>query len=430
MPDFFAFITIYNKFNIMIKKSDKELLFERMEKVDPTFKRRIDEDAFNPAGEPKMTHSQFRDYSEPAEPENDDRDDYNQSPFNPKDILWKELYDLLINDYRNNFTNKSLHVNTITDPDGYGIMDKESLSTLLDTSINIPADWGLDTNSDGTLFLDAQRNNIPTFDEFKNTLIKILNNPEKYQQSRSFGDEERGLKETENVIRNKNGNTTIKEPIIPDAVEVISKNPNVIKFTDKNNFDEFINKQQYFSASHSHSFYSPEEKEEWSQSGGKYTDPDSEQSDIIFNTGRELVGVWDNKNSVGYVVPNNNDENNKELKEDDLPTFNALKVPGESPQQERARLAKQKEEFYKKHGLNPDSSEINTAQKIAKQRGLKEEDESSFNYEIVPCKYGIVDTENDKIVALGGDGNVIYPQEGIDNEQARMIAKQAKESGY
>jgi len=58
-------------------KYDKQRLFEMMGKVDPTFKPRLNEsDAFNDAGEPMMTHNQFRDYSEPSEPEYDDRDDY------------------------------------------------------------------------------------------------------------------------------------------------------------------------------------------------------------------------------------------------------------------------------------------------------------------------------------------------------------------
>ena len=60
-------------------KYDKQRLFEMMGKVDPTFKPKLNEgDAFNDAGEPMMTHNQFRDYSEPSEPEYDDRNDYEE----------------------------------------------------------------------------------------------------------------------------------------------------------------------------------------------------------------------------------------------------------------------------------------------------------------------------------------------------------------
>ena len=54
---------------------NKERLFEIMSKVDPTFKHKLNEDVYNDAGEPNMTHSQFRNYSEPAEQENDDRNE-------------------------------------------------------------------------------------------------------------------------------------------------------------------------------------------------------------------------------------------------------------------------------------------------------------------------------------------------------------------
>lgn len=53
-------------------KDNKQRLFEVMKKLNPSFKRVLNEDAFNDAGEPMMTHSQFRDYSEPSEPDNDE----------------------------------------------------------------------------------------------------------------------------------------------------------------------------------------------------------------------------------------------------------------------------------------------------------------------------------------------------------------------
>jgi hypothetical protein len=57
-----------------MKKNSKLRLFEMMSKIDPTFKPRLNESAFNSAGEPMMTHNQYRDYSEPSEPDYDDND--------------------------------------------------------------------------------------------------------------------------------------------------------------------------------------------------------------------------------------------------------------------------------------------------------------------------------------------------------------------
>jgi len=112
-----------------------------------------------------------------------------------------------------------------------------------------------------------------------------------------------GMPINENIESNKYEITTVREPIIPDAIQVVSQNPEAIEFNDKQSFNEFANQQRYFSASHSHAFYSVEEKQEWSRNGGKYSDPDSEQSELVFETGHEPVQVWDNKNSIGYIIP-------------------------------------------------------------------------------------------------------------------------------
>jgi len=108
-----------------------------------------------------------------------------------------------------------------------------------------------------------------------------------------------------NIIKNSFGRLTVENPIIPDAIKAISQNPKAVKFTNKQLFNEFANQQQYFSASASHCFYNMAEKMEWSKNGGKYVDPDSEKSIIVFDTGRDLVKVWDNKNSIGYIIPKN-----------------------------------------------------------------------------------------------------------------------------
>ncbi len=119
---------------------------------------------------------------------------------------------------------------------------------------------------------------------FKNALLEINTN-------------------SNNIYYNKYHTLTVREPIITDVVSILSKNPNAVKFTNKAEFDAFSEKQRYFSASHSHCFYTKEEYDNWSKSGNKHKDPDSEASVMVFETGREPVQIWDNKNSIGYVVP-------------------------------------------------------------------------------------------------------------------------------
>lgn len=124
----------------------------------------------------------------------------------------------------------------------------------------------------------------------------------------------------EEIHRSKYGHMTISEPIIPDAIQVISDNPEAIQFLNKQEYDNFANQQKYFSASHSHAFYSPEEMEQWRKSGNQYKDKDSELSDILFDAGHEVVQVWDNKNRRGYVVPSKrNKENLKEEQDEFIP---------------------------------------------------------------------------------------------------------------
>lgn len=119
-----------------------------------------------------------------------------------------------------------------------------------------------------------------------------------------------------NIYNNKYGIQTIEKPIIPDAVTILSKNPNAVKFTDKNSFDRFASQQKYFSASHSHCFYTPKEYDDFSRTGSQYNDPDSQQSKMVFETGHELVQVWDNKNNVGYVIPNDKTDGKMEENND------------------------------------------------------------------------------------------------------------------
>jgi hypothetical protein len=129
-----------------------------------------------------------------------------------------------------------------------------------------------------------------------------------------------------NIIKNKDGEFTLNEPIIGDAVKILSNKPNIIKVNSFNEYENTIKNQNYFSPSHSHAFYSNEEYVNWQNSGNKYTNSDSEKSDILFETGRELVAVWDNMNSIGYVLVKNTNEATEDF---NSPESNGLNIPNE-----------------------------------------------------------------------------------------------------
>jgi hypothetical protein len=106
-----------------------------------------------------------------------------------------------------------------------------------------------------------------------------------------------------NIHRNNSNEITISEPIIPDALMVISNNPKAIKFSKLDEYKIFADKQKYFSAYHSHCFYSKENQEYFHMNGSMHKDKSEILSSIVFNTGREIVQVWDEKNQIGYVIP-------------------------------------------------------------------------------------------------------------------------------
>lgn len=97
----------------------------------------------------------------------------------------------------------------------------------------------------------------------------------------------------------------LKAPLVPDAVEFLKDMEGVITVRTKDEYEKVTGEQKYFSASHSHCFYTQAEYEKWSKKGSKYDDKNSEESDILKNVG-DLVAVWDNKNKVGYVLPQTN----------------------------------------------------------------------------------------------------------------------------
>jgi hypothetical protein len=108
------------------------------------------------------------------------------------------------------------------------------------------------------------------------------------------------INENSNVIENRHGITTIDKPIIPDAIEIISKNKNAVKFTNRNEFDRFASEQKYFSAGYSHCFYDLEEYQTWMTD---HTKSDTSENSVLLKQFGEILQVWDDKNKIGYIIP-------------------------------------------------------------------------------------------------------------------------------
>jgi len=130
-----------------------------------------------------------------------------------------------------------------------------------------------------------------TLNELKNIIKKIIK------------------EENNNIYTNKYFTTTIDKPIIPDAIKVISSDKDSIKFTDKNKFNSFLEKQKYFSASYSHCYYSMDDYTASCDGDKRFRDgcigiSEADRGCImLFETGRKLVAVWDEKNKIGYIIP-------------------------------------------------------------------------------------------------------------------------------
>lgn len=113
----------------------------------------------------------------------------------------------------------------------------------------------------------------------------------------------------EEIHVNSYGIKTINKPIVGDALEVMSQNKKALKFTNKEEFNSFLDKQQYFSASQSHCYYSVEDLEASYKGEERFRDGSRGISEadrgcvMIFETGHELVAVWSQKDGVGYIVP-------------------------------------------------------------------------------------------------------------------------------
>lgn len=91
----------------------------------------------------------------------------------------------------------------------------------------------------------------------------------------------------------------LDKPIIPDAIDLLKKCKSAKEFKNKKDFEKFLNSQKYFSASYSHCYYSLKDLKD-SYSGKKTS---AEDCILLFETGHLLVAVWDDKNSIGYILP-------------------------------------------------------------------------------------------------------------------------------
>lgn len=112
-----------------------------------------------------------------------------------------------------------------------------------------------------------------------------------------------------NIYKNQHSIETINMPIIPDAINVLSKNNNAIKFTDIDEFKSFLNEQRYFSASYSHAY----------DSMGDYKNNNPNESSILlFETGHEIVATWDSTNNIGYIIPDDKKINSDNKKYESL----------------------------------------------------------------------------------------------------------------
>ena len=140
---------------------NKQRLLEMMGKLDPTFKPILNEgNAFNDAGEPRMSHQQFRDYSEPAEPEYDDNaPDFRSGDVGLDRIDWRAVYEILV---ANSQGKQDYNVGDITDPQE-GLMSLDELNRLKD---NVGLVWF--DNGSPFPFFDVEGDTYPTYEDFLN----------------------------------------------------------------------------------------------------------------------------------------------------------------------------------------------------------------------------------------------------------------------
>ena len=164
----------------------------------------VEGDAFNDAGEPMMSHQQFRDYSEPAEPEYDD----NERPVQNKgmgiftDIDWKVVYETILQNSQNPDSRDNATVNDLTDYDG--LLSPEELNALKFGDVGV---W-YDNGGDYPFFDVADGDPLPTYEEFIAKAKDVFEHPEKIDMGGGSNDSEapymRGYEPmSENVIKKR-----------------------------------------------------------------------------------------------------------------------------------------------------------------------------------------------------------------------------------
>jgi len=97
-----------------------------------------------------------------------------------------------------------------------------------------------------------------------------------------------------NIGPGKYGFDVLYDPIVPDGVTLMKSNKNSKKFEDRESFIRFLKEQKYFSASYSRCFQDITDLRE---------DREDKESIMLFETGHELVAIWDDKQKVGYILP-------------------------------------------------------------------------------------------------------------------------------
>jgi hypothetical protein len=103
----------------------------------------------------------------------------------------------------------------------------------------------------------------------------------------------------------------MKHLIIGNAIADLAKHPNTIKFTNKQEFKTFLDKQRYFSLSAAHCFYSEADYNLSKQGDARFRDgytgiSEADRGCVLnFDCGT-LVAVWNENESLGYIVPSKN----------------------------------------------------------------------------------------------------------------------------
>ncbi len=143
------------------------------------------------------------------------------------------------------------------------------------------------------IFSQLNFDNVYTPDEVKEKYLSMTTNPNQLALFESIL--KKHLLEG-NIYVNKYGIETVSDPIIPDVVDILSKNPKAIKVRSKEEFDSIAEQQTYFSPSRSYCFYSEVEMSGWQKT--HIQTKESEDSVLMFETGHEPVQIWDEKNKM------------------------------------------------------------------------------------------------------------------------------------